>query len=227
MRVIALIPAYNEEETIGGVIKDVKKYVNDIVVIDDVSKDNTVKIARESGVNVVEHKINRGYGAAQRTGHTIAMRENFDYVIQIDGDGQHDPKYIPLLLEAAQEGYDIVLGSRFLNISHKKYSFTRRLGIKFFTFLVNFLSSANITDVTSGFKVFKVESLKKLSRTSDRHPAVEQMLEASRMGFKIKEISIEMPPRKKGESLFNMRTFIMYPIRMIETVLRVLLFRRQ
>lgn len=232
MKTIAVIPAYNEEETIGDVIKEVKKYMEEgliqkIVVVDDCSEDRTPEIARSFGVEVVSHVVNRGYGAAQRTGHRIAIEKNFDYVIQIDADGQHDPRYIPILIETMKKGnYDIVLGSRFLNKSYKEYVFTRILGIKFFTLIVNFLGSVNLTDVTSGYKIYKVSTLKKLSRTSDKHPAVEQMLEISRKKMKIKEISIEMPLRKRGESHLNLKTYILYPFRVLETMFTVILFRR-
>ena len=231
MRVIAIIPAYNEEETIGDVIKETKKYVGKyiekILVIDDGSQDKTSQIVNQLGVDLVVHPINRGYGAAQRTGHEIAMMEGYDYILQLDADGQHDPKYIPILLEEAKkENWDIILGSRFLNDSHKKYSFARKMGIKFFTGVVNMFANTNLTDVTSGFKVYKTESLKKLSPYSDKHPAVEQILEAAKKDFKIKEVSVVMSTRKRGESHLNLENFILYPLRAIEAILKVLIFRR-
>jgi glycosyltransferase involved in cell wall biosynthesis len=226
MKVCAVIPAYNEAATIGNIIQETKKYVDKVFIVDDASADNTAEIARENGAEVIWHTLNRGYGAAQRTGHTVAMLKGFDYILQLDADGQHDPGYIPTLLETAQNGdYDIVLGSRFLNKSYKNFSFTRKIGIKFFTRVVKCLGHADITDVTSGFKVYKVSSLKKISKTSDKHPAVEQMLEMSRRDMKIKEVSIEMPVRNCGKSHLSLRMFVYYPFRMIDNVLRVILFR--
>ncbi|MEE8401451.1 MAG: glycosyltransferase family 2 protein [Candidatus Hydrothermarchaeaceae archaeon] len=227
MRVITVIPAHNEEKTIQEVIRGVKKYVSDVIVIDDGSTDNTARIAKEAGAAVITHVINRGVGAALRTGYNVAFMEGFDYIIQIDSDMQHNPEFIPVLLETIQDGnHDVVIGSRFLNVSHKDYNLIRRVGITFFTSLVNLLGSTNITDVTSGYRVYRVKSLKKIGKSPDKHWAVEQTFEFARRGMKIKEISIEMPPRKKGKSQFNLKTFIMYPARMIETILRVLLFRR-
>ena len=230
MRVIAIIPAYNEEETVGDVIEEVKgynsKYIDKILVVDDSSQDNTSQIAKELGATVLTHPINRGYGAAQRTGHKVAMLEGYDYVLQLDADGQHDPKYIPAFMrEVEREEWDIILGSRFLNDSYKGHSLTRKIGIKFFTKIVNLFGKTSLTDVTSGFKVYKTNALRELSRCSDKHPAVEQMLEATKRNFKIKEISVIMPKRKKGESHLNLENFILYPSRALEAILKVLIFR--
>lgn len=224
MKVCAVIPAYNEAATIGNIIQETKKYVDKVFIVDDASADNTAEVARESGAEVIRHNINRGIGAAQRTGYTVAMSDGFDYIVQLDADGQHDPKYIPILLEAAQD-CDMIVGSRYLNESYKQYHFVRRAGISFFTFVVNTLTPTDITDVTSGYRVYKVESLKKLCRISDRHWAVEQTLEAAKKGMKIKEVSIEMPVRNSGTSQLNLMRFASYPFRMIDTVLKVILFR--
>lgn len=226
LRICAIIPAYNEEKTIEYVIKDVKKYIKDVFVIDDCSTEDTYKIAKEAGALVVRHHINRGVGGALRTGYKIAISSNFDYILQIDSDGQHDPKYIPQMLKTAKEGdYDLVIGSRFLNPSYREYSAIRKVGVVFFTFLVNFLTTSKVTDVTSGFRVYKAESLKKMTSLPDKHWAVEQTMEFAKKDMKIKEVSVEMPVRKEGKSQFNPRTFLLYPIRMAETILRVLLFR--
>lgn len=233
MKTLVVIPAYNEEKTIGDVITQVNEYVREgivhkIVVVDDCSQDKTADIARALQVDVISHVINRGYGAAQQTGLKVAVEEHFDYVIQIDADGQHDPKYIPLFTETMKEGdYDIILGSRFLNKSYKEYVFTRIVGIKFFTLIVNALGSVALTDITSGYKMYRVSALTKVGRPPDRHPAVEQMLEISRKKMKIKEISIEMPVRKKGESHLNVKTYILYPFRVLETLFTVVFFRRE
>lgn len=133
MNVCAVIPAHNEAETIGSIIQATKKYVDTVFVVDDASEDNTVEVARENGAEVIRHIINRGVGAAQRTAYMIAMSDGFDYIVQLDADGQHDPKYIPtLLLEAVHDcDYDMIIGSRYLNDSYKQYHFVRRAGISF------------------------------------------------------------------------------------------------
>ena len=109
MRVIAIIPAYNEEETIGDVIRETKKYVDDVIVINDGSTDRTEDVAKKAGAKVVSHVLNRGVGAAVRTGIKVALMEDADYTIQIDGDGQHNAEYIPDFIKMAEKGYDIVI----------------------------------------------------------------------------------------------------------------------
>lgn len=225
-RVVALIPAHNEEATVFEVVKAVRQRIPEVVVIDDASSDRTAQVAREAGAVVISHAINRGVGAALRTGYRYALERGFDVIVQIDADGQHDPRYIPQLLEALSEGYDLVIGSRFLNESYRSYSWVRRVGIRFFTWLGNRLGGLRITDITSGYRAYKAKALQHLGPLPDRHWAVEQTLEAARKGLRIKEISVEMPLRQKGRSQFDLSTFLWYPIRVADSVLRILLFRR-
>ncbi len=225
MRVIAIIPAYNEEETIGDVIRETKKYVDDVIVINDGSTDRTEDVAKKAGAKVVSHVLNRGVGAAVRSGIKVALLEDADYTIQIDGDGQHNAEYIPDFIKMAEKGYDIVIGSRFLNNSNKNFSFIRRTGIRFFSTITNIFGNFRVTDVTSGYRLYNKKALESLSENSDKHWAVEQTLEASKKNLKIKEISVKMPVRKRGLSQFDLGTYLMYPLRMIETVLKVLIYR--
>ncbi len=225
MKCVAVIPAHNEAETIGEVVAQVKKYVEEVIVIDDGSQDGTREKALQARATVVSHPLNRGVGAALRTGYRVALEREADFIIQIDGDFQHDPKYVPQLMEQAENGCDIVVGSRFLNPSHREYNVTRRAGIKFFSWTANVLGSLDVTDVTSGFRCYRGSALALLSPLSDHHWALEQTLEAARKGLQIKEISVEMPVRARGTSQFNIETYVLYPLRMIECVIKVLLFR--
>lgn len=224
MDVVAIVPAYNEEATIGPIIDKIRRQVDDVVVVDDGSTDDTVEIAKENGATVIRHAINTGVGGAVRTGYRYAIDNDYDFLVQIDADGQHDPEYIPSLLREASDS-DIVIGSRYLNDSYKSYSLVRNIGIQFFTFLVNLLGKADITDVTSGFRVYRVETLEEIIHSSDKHWAVEQTLSAANEGLRIREVSVEMPTREEGESQFTLATFVFYPLRMADVVLRVLVFR--
>ncbi|HEX75378.1 MAG TPA: glycosyltransferase family 2 protein [Dehalococcoidia bacterium] len=226
MKVCAVIPAYNEAHTIGRIIQETRKYIDTVFVVDNGSSDNTAEVARQSGAEVIDYSAKRGYGAAQYAGQQVAIQNGFDYILQLDADGQHDPIYIPKLLEAMQSGdYDIVLGSRFLTKSDKNSDFNRKIGIVFFSKVVSFLGHAEITDVTSGFKVYKASSLKKLSKPCDTHPAVEQMLEIAKRGMSIKEVPIEMPARNTGESHLTLVKFAFYPFRVIWLLLKAMLFK--
>ncbi|WP_336135326.1 glycosyltransferase family 2 protein [Natronomonas amylolytica] len=224
MRVVAIVPAYNEAGTIGSVIDETSSHVDDTVVVDDGSTDETAEIARNHGATVISHAINTGVGGAVRTGYLYAIRNDYDFVVQVDADGQHDPAYIPTLLETAEDN-DMVIGSRYLNESYKEYSFIRNLGIRFFTSMVNSLGGVEITDVTSGFRVYRVDRLREILHRSDKHWAVEQTLAAARNDLRMKEISVRMPTRDVGQSQFTLDTFVMYPLRMADVVLRILLFR--
>lgn len=224
MRTLAVIPAYNESETIGTVIDGTEEYVDRVLVVDDGSMDETVAVSREHGAVVLEHAFNTGVGGAVRTGYRYAIEHDFDFVVQVDADGQHDPDQIPRLLDAATEA-DMVIGSRYLNDSHEEYSAVRKLGIRFFTELVNLLGGVDITDVTSGFRVYRVSALASILHHSDDHWAVEQTLEAAKRDLEIVEVSTEIPTRSEGSSQFTLETFVMYPLRMTDVALRVLLFR--
>jgi glycosyltransferase involved in cell wall biosynthesis len=224
VQTVAVVPAYNEAETIGPVIEQTREYVEEVVVVDDGSSDGTPGIARDRGATVVEHVFNTGVGGAVRTGYQYAIENDYEFVVQVDGDGQHDPEQIPRLLSAAEDA-DMVIGSRYLNDSHEEYSVTRDAGIRFFTGVVNALGGTDITDVTSGFRVYRVSMLESILHSSDRHWAVEQTLEAAREDYRIVEVSAEMPTREEGQSQFTLDTFVMYPLRMTDVILRVMLFR--
>lgn len=226
VQVVAVIPAFNESSTIGSVIDTTRKYVDHVLVVDDCSTDNTVKISREHGASVIEHLMNTGVGGAVRTGYRYAIRNDYDFVVQIDADGQHDPAYIPKLLEKATDrNADMVIGSRYLNESIDEYAFFRRAGIRAFTTLVNLFGGIEITDVTSGYRVYRVSTLREVIHRSDRHWAVEQTLEAARRNHRIEEVSVKMPTRETGESQFGIFTVALYPFRMTDVILRVLIFR--
>lgn len=224
VNVVAVIPAYNESGTIGSVVTEAAPHVDEVVVVDDGSDDNTAEIARNHGATVVTHVINTGVGGAVRTGYRYAIRQGYDFVAQIDGDGQHDPAYLPELLAIAEDN-DMVIGSRFLNDSINNYSFIRRTGIKFFTSVVNTFGGINITDVTSGYRIYRVSMLEEIIHRSNKHWAVEQTLQAANSEYTIQELSVEMPIREEGASQFDIETFVMYPVRMVDTIARVIVFR--
>jgi len=224
VRVCAIIPAYNEAETITEVIQQTRKYVDKVFVVDDGSTDNTAEVARRNGAKIIQHLVRRGPGAALQSGYDIAISNGFNYVLQIDGDGQHNPRHIPKMLELARR-CDMVIASRFLNKSYQSYPFVRRLGISFFTFVVNLLANAGITDVTSGYRIYRTESLKRLGPVPNGHWAVEQTLEAAKKGFRIKEISAEMRLRSTGKSQFSLKQYAFYSFRMVWAIIKAMLFK--
>jgi glycosyltransferase involved in cell wall biosynthesis len=221
---VAVIPAYNEVETIGRVVDETSRHVEEVVVVDDASSDGTAAVARDHGASVLEHTINAGVGGALRTGYRYAIRNDYEFVIQIDGDGQHDPAYIPDLFDAATD-HDMVIGSRYLNESYERYPWIRRLGIRFFTSLINRLGGIEITDVTSGYRVYRVAALERIIHRTDTHWAIEQTLDAGKQDVSIEEVSVKMPVRETGRSHLTPDALFVYPLRMADVILRVLVFR--
>jgi glycosyltransferase involved in cell wall biosynthesis len=224
MDTVAVIPAHNEVETIGRVVDETCRHAEEVVVVDDDSTDGTAAVARNHGASVLEHTINTGVGGALRTGYRYAIRNDYEFVIQVDGDGQHDPAYIPDLLDAATD-HDMVIGSRYLNESYERYPWIRRLGIRFFTSLINRLGGIEITDVTSGYRIYRVGALERIIHRTDTHWAIEQTLDAAKQNFQIKEVSVEMPVRETGRSHLTPDALFVYPLRMADTILRVMVFR--
>jgi glycosyltransferase involved in cell wall biosynthesis len=194
MRVCIIIPAYNEEKTISNIIKKSKKFGN-IVVVNDASHDKTETVAKKAGAIVLSHKINRGLGGSLRTGFEKAINLNCDFVITLDGDGQHSPDDIPKFIEKLNEGYDFVLGSR--NLS--KYPAVKKVGNFGLNFLTNALSGTKLKDTESGFRAFRTDALKKLDLKSERYEiAAEIIYEAGRNKLRCANVSVESPLYKKG-----------------------------
>lgn len=225
MKICAVIPAYNETKTIAEVVRGVAPQVDIVFVVDDASTDSTAMRAEEVGAVVIRHNRNVGIGASLGSGYARARVCGFDFIVQLDGDGQHNPKFIRDMLKAMR-GYDMVIASRFLNSSHKEHPLVRRIGIPFFSFVVSLLGHIKVTDVTSGYRVYRTSALRRLSYMPARHWAVAQTLEAGRKGLKIREISAEMPVRNVGKSQFDFVKYSLYTFRMIWVMLKAMLLRR-
>ena len=224
-KICAIIPAHNEADTIADIIKETKHFIDAVFVVDNCSTDDTAVIARSCGARIIECPHKKGYGIAQYTGQQYAIEQGFNYILQLDADGQHDPAYIPELLMAMQTfDCDIVLGSRFIT-RNSTINPVRNAGINFFSHAVSILGRTSITDVTSGYKIYKVSSLRKLSKPCDSHPAVEQMLEIAKKGMTIKEIPIIMPERKNGKTHLSPVRFALYPLRACWLIIKTLLFK--
>jgi glycosyltransferase involved in cell wall biosynthesis len=202
VRTLLIIPAFNEEATIKGVIFAVRQHFSgDIAVVDDGSEDETGTLAREAGVAVLRHPCNLGIGAAVQTGFLYALHQGYDIVVRQDGDGQHDPAQIPRLLEILErDEADIVVGSRFLAREGYQSTFVRRVGIVILG-IVSALVGTRITDPTSGYWAVNRRALKVLSRSQpDDYPETEALVLASRAGCRVKEQPVIMYARIAGRS---------------------------
>ena len=150
MRIITIIPAYNEEKTIGKVVKWAKKYT-DVLVVDDGSTDQTSSLTKNAGAEIMSHSKNLGKGAAIKTGLKYAIKEDYDLMVFLDGDGQHDPRCIPLLLEGLYDA-DMIIGSRFLKANPQNMPLHRRLSNEITTRLIRYVTGYHITDSQCGFR---------------------------------------------------------------------------
>lgn len=193
--ICGVIPAYNEEASIGPLVEETIKYVDSVIVVDDGSLDATAKNAQKAGATVIRHPRNRGKGEALKTGFIKAVSVNADVVITLDGDGQHSPNEILKFLKVLkQENVDIVVGSRFL----KEVTVGRKMpGHRFIsnTLTTNILRvffGIPLTDSQSGFRAFRVKTLKKLGYTDSKFAAeTEILIDAHKKGFKIREVDIK------------------------------------
>ena len=176
---IACIPAYNEELNIESLIKSAQNHVDAIVVCDDGSTDNTASIAKNTGAIVISHKTNKGYGAAIISLFDYAREHNADVMITLDGDGQHNPDQIPLLLSTiSKHNVDVVIGSRFLNNDIEAPGYRQR-GIKIITSAANYGTDLKVSDSQSGFRAYSKNAINAI------HPTEEGMSVSTEILFKI------------------------------------------
>ena len=216
-RVLVIIPAYNEEENIVQTVNEVKRKVPDFdyVVINDCSKDSTLKLCLENEINVINLPINLGIGGAVQTGYKYAMQNGYDYAVQVDGDGQHDPAYLKAMYDAiVAENADMVIGSRFIEKEGFQSYAIRRLGIRYFTLLIKILTGKLITDPTSGLRVINKEIINKFAREYPRdYPEPESVVSLLKDMKKVVEVPVVMRERQSGRSSISIKAGIYYMIK--------------
>ena len=224
--VLAIIPAWNEASIIGRTISEVFAAEPDtaVVVVDDGSTDRTVQIAAQSGAEVLQLPFNMGVGAAMRTGFLYAQREGYDYVVQVDADGQHDPANIPLLIEVLKRGEaDIVIGSRFAEDRGYPISGPRKWAISMLSFVLTRISGVRLTDVTSGFRAANRRAVEQYLRHYPNEylgDTVDSLVVAVKRGYRVAEVPVTMRTRQGGvpshspirSALFLVRSFLVVVI---------------
>lgn len=201
-----IVPAYNEGSRIAGVLAGIRQHVPgaDILVVDDGSVDATAAVAREAGATVASLPFNQGYGVALQTGFKYAQRHGYDYVVQIDGDGQHEPRCIPDLLGPVQRAEaDVVLGSRWLGVGEYRGPILRRFGKFFFGFLASALTHLNVTDPTTGFQALSKEVVQFYCTNvyPVDYPDANVIIMLNRAGFRVAEVPVIMYRNDSGHSM--------------------------
>ncbi len=217
MKILIIIPAYNEQENIERVVDNLinnfPQY--DYLVVNDCSKDSTESILKARGYNYISLPANLGIGGAVQSGYIYAAQNGYDIAIQIDGDGQHDPAYIEKLIEPIVKGEaDMTIGSRFIEKKGFQTSFLRRLGINLIRFVIRLCCGVKATDTTSGFRASSKELTAHFAREyAFDYPEPEAIVYASLNGYRVKDVAVEMKEREGGTSSINALRSIYYMIK--------------
>ena len=226
MKTLVVIPAYNEALNIEKTVHDLE--VNapevDYVVINDGSKDNTLEVLKKNDFNYIDGFCNLGLFGAVQTGFKLAIKENYDVVIQFDGDGQHSAKYIAPLVKEIEKGNNIVIGSRF--IDEKKPFTARMIGSRLIAGAIKMMTGKTITDPTSGFRAYDRDCIIDYANEMNNPPEPDTLVYMLRKQRKIKEIQIQMSDREFGESYLNLVNTIKYMSRMLVSIFLIQPFRK-
>ena len=208
--VLVLIPAWNEADVIGAVLDETQQVLGggvDVLVVSDGSTDATAAIAQERGVKVLDLPVNLGVGGAMRAGYLYAYRHGYDYAVQLDADGQHDPREVAALLEAARSGgADVVIGARFAGKGDYTVHGPRHWAMRVLSVVLSRVCRTRLTDTTSGFKLSGRRAITLFARD---YPAeylgdtVEALVLAARSGLTVTQVAVEMRPRAGGTPSHN------------------------
>ena len=206
-KVLLIIPAYNEEDSIEKTVNNIKKYNYDYIIVNDGSIDNTKRICIKNNYNIINHINNLGIGGAVQTGYKYAFLNDYDIAIQFDADGQHDIEYVDNIIKPIIKGKaHMVIGSRFIDIDKSSFKSTkfRRIGINMISSLIKRLSGVKIFDTTSGFRAVNKDIIKIFSeKYPNEFPEPITNFELLRKGYIIKEIPVNMHERQGGKSSIN------------------------
>ena len=227
MKCLVIIPAYNEEENIVRVVENLKNNypMYDYIVINDGSSDSTAKICRKNGYELVDLPVNLGLAGAFQTGLKYAYRNGYDYAIQFDADGQHRPEFIGPMLDKIQEGYDIVIGSRF--VTEKKPHSLRMLGSNLISMAMKLTTGRRVKDPTSGMRMFNTKMIAEFALNMNYGPEPDTVSYLLKQGATIAEVQVEMDERIAGESYLNLTKSMMYMLRMLLSILLIQNFRKR
>ncbi|MDX6583351.1 MAG: hypothetical protein QOI10_2535 [Solirubrobacterales bacterium] len=229
---LAIVPAYNEADMVGRVVRDILREAPgfDVLVVNDGSTDATAAVAADEGAVVLSHPYNLGIGGAVQSGYQYALRHGYDVAVQVDGDGQHKPEYLPELLEALHtsgDEADMVCGSRFRGDPGYKVPFGRRLGNLIFSVVLSTLTRQRITDPTSGFRMTNRRGIELFARDYPHdYPEVEALLMLHAHHLRIHEVPVRMNARGFGSSSIDYPRSAYYMVKVM-LALFVGLFRRR
>lgn len=204
-RLLAIIPAWNEQATIVAVVREIRDVLPeaDVLVVNDGSTDGTSVVARRAGAAVLDLPVNLGVGGAMRAGYTYAFRAGYEWTVQLDADGQHDPRAVAELQRVMDaEGADIVIGARFAGVGEYEVRGPRRWTMRLLSVVLSRVTGTRLTDTTSGLKLCARPAIRLFT---SNYPAeylgdtIESIVIASRAGLRIRQVGVEMRPRAGGK----------------------------
>lgn len=226
-KLLILIPAYNEAENIERVVDNIERNYSqyDYVIVNDGSKDKTYDICVKRGYNVIDLPINLGLAGGFQAGVKYAYRKGYDYVIQFDADGQHLPEYIEPMINEIEKGYDIVIGSRF--VDKKKPFSARMLGSRLISLAIRLTTGQKIKDPTSGMRMYDRKCMKEYAQEVNYGPEPDTVSYLIKNGAKVSEIQADMEERVAGTSYLNLAKSISYMFRMLMSIIVIQSFRKR
>ena len=221
MKKLIIVPAYNEEKNLVSLMNEIREVPGfDYVIINDGSTDNTSAICKENNYNAIDLPINLGIGAAVQTGYLYALRNDYDIAVQLDGDGQHDPRFLYELIQPLEEGKaDFVIGSRFLQKEGFQSTSTRKMGISILSALILLLTGDKFHDTTSGFRAVSKPVIKLFANNYLKDfPEPHSIIVAIKSGFKLLEIPVHMRERMNGNSSIHFFRAIFYMMKVMTSL---------
>ena len=223
MKNLIIIPAFNEQECIKDTVEMIRREAPDFdyVVINDHSTDNTLNILKQNQIHYINLPANLGIGGAVQTGYLYAYENGYDTAVQVDADGQHDPKYLSMMLDTLKkENADMIIGSRFIENKGFQSTFARRIGITYFTKLIHMLTGATITDPTSGLRMGNRKVIELFARDYPRdYPEPESVVTLLKKGMNVKEVPVMMRERQGGVSSINLKKSVYYMVKVTIAIL--------
>jgi len=225
MKILLIIPAYNEEENIANTIKKITEFSDEIeyIVINDGSKDNTQKVLEENNIKHIKLIRNLGIGGAVQTGYKYAYENNYDIAIQFDGDGQHDVNYIPNICEPLINGQaDMCIGTRYLDKNESKFqsTFMRRLGANIISAVIKVCCGKKITDPTSGFRAVNKKIIQEFANNyPTEYPEPESTVTLLINGYQVKEVPVSMNERTGGVSSIRLWKTVDYMLKVVLAII--------
>ncbi len=228
MKLLIIVPAYNEEENIAAVIEELKACYpqHDYVVVNDGSLDTTSHICKQNGYHLISLPLNLGLSGAFQSGMKFAYRNGYDCALQFDADGQHDPRYISVMLQKMEEtDADIVIGSRYAE--DRKIFSLRAAGNALIDLLIRGTTGARLTDSTSGLRLYSRRIIRFYAQYMNYDPEPDTIAYLIRCGARVEEVQVSMRKRMAGHSYFNPVSIARYMIRVCSSILFLQWFRRK